>query len=204
MILYHVHRINQFDKDFSIGNTLEFGNKYNDLKSRSMNHCCMFQDDIIKKEDEGRIVLRDLETFISFDKIKNMSVSRQLDLLTAVKKYIHNSKLDIREMILEEVRLREHPNYPSRYTCAWLTDEASLPYWCEALNVQEEEYVALQVEADGNIFVSTDDLLPRSCMSNEDIYKGAYQYWNPSEADLKRNAREYLLDGKMKILKRVN
>ena len=54
------------------------------------------------------------------------------------------------------------------------------------------------------MFVSLDRLLPRCYMPHNDMYEQALKYWNPSKEDLKKvNEKEYLLEGTMKLVKRV-
>lgn len=203
--LYHIHTGCNYSDDFYVGNTLEFGNGINNFRKKFMLRDCTFTDEI-KRGDKIISVHRDLEDFMNMDRINDLSLSKRIELFETVRRYIHNSKIDMREMILEDVRKELYPQYPSRYSCAWLTDEDSLPYWIEALNLTErdKEYAIYEVQADGNMFVSLDRLLPRCYMPHNDMYEQALQYWNPSKEDLKKvNEKEYLLEGTMKLVKRV-
>ena len=67
-----------------------------------------------------------------------------------------------------------------------------------------DNYHLFEVEADGNIFVSTDKLLPCGYHKVRMIYEESFRYWNPSEEDLKdAKDKEYLFVGNLRILRRV-
>lgn len=140
---------------------------------------------------------------MDIEKISKMSDKEKIDLVDRVKEIIHNSNIDFRELILEEVRLRCFNDRPTRYKCMWLTDEESLPFWLDTLkNIKELK--TYELEVDGNIFVSTNSLLPDGYITKDLIYSKALEYWNPKEEDLKdAKDKEYLFEGKVKVLKRI-
>ncbi len=84
-----------------------------------------------------------------------------------------------------------------------MTDEESVDTWMKYLRYRDG-YQLFEVEADGNIFVSTNKLLPEGFHKTKMIYEESFRYWNPSEEDLKdAKDKEYLFEGNLRILRRV-
>ena len=94
----------------------------------------------------------------------------------------------------------------------FLTDERNLEYWYNKLCKDTSRFEFLsndpikvfEVEAEGNLFESSIDLLPGIYDMNLNIKGNANRYWAPSEYDLNNSyPNEYLLEGKAKILRRI-
>ena len=71
-------------------------------------------------------------------------------------------------------------------------------------NVCDFYGTAGEVEADGNLFVSTNKLLPSRSTKVQNIEFDAERYWNPTEYELNHsNTKEYLLEGTAKLIRKV-
>lgn len=202
MELFHIHRLNQFDSDFHEGNTVIFGTEPNALRLSYMKRTCTMPEVEGIVDGKEKVVHRDLEDFMDYEKIAGLPKDRQIELLDTIRRYIHNTKIDNREIILEDVRRELFPDRVSRYTCAWLTDEQFLEGWVQELTVKNDPIEIYRVDIDGNLFMSSDSLLPDMYLPSHMMYNQAIDYWNPSPIYLNQG-REYLLEGKMNLVERV-
>ena len=139
---------------------------------------------------------------------RNESISQEelTKLANLVQHYLRYSPILLREYILESIRLREFPQYISRAHCLYLTDRDSLKFWKGEL----EKYDIYKVEVTGNLFSSYECLLPQR---NQSILTQEYQarcYWQEKLDDYLKfmehniNDREYLFQGNVKVLKKIN
>lgn len=94
----------------------------------------------------------------------------------------------------------------------FLTDEEGLNRWFEILKQnglrfyydKVNPFDIFEVEADGNIFVSTSKLIPNRSSMIKNMESEAERYWNPTEYELNHsNTKEYLLEGTAKLLRKV-
>ena len=203
MKLYHIHKPNQHDEYFQEGAVLPAGSGINYFRGDFLNRSSSYLKST--EEQDGKTIRHfdSISNLINVDTIREMTDEEKIKLVDTVYAYVRNSQTDIRELILEDVRIRRFRERPSRYKCMWLTDHEGLNTWLRLLNTDDNAMV-FEVEANGNVFVSTNKLLPASYIPYNDMYKQACHYWDPSKEDL-RNAedREYLVTGDVKLLKRV-
>ena len=203
MKLYHIHRANDFDNFFEENNSFIVDNIANSMRRSTLNRSLSYVERSEKKGDitvdyRGRIT-----ELLNIEKISKLSDDKKKDLVRFVHDIIANMEIDFRELILEEVRRSNFNDRPSRYSCMWLTDLESLPYWEKEI-VSDNGIKIFEVDVDGNLFVSTDTLLPYGYKKKEHIYEEAFKYWNPKEEDLKdAKDKEYLFEGRVKVLKRI-
>lgn len=106
-----------------------------------------------------------------------------------------------REMALEVIRKEKHPELISRFHCIWLSDKNTLPYWIGQLPGK-----VYRVSATGIIFESSDNFLcGDEDREYEDIKKDCYKYWEaPFETEMDYIKKEYLFQGKIKVLERID
>lgn len=106
-----------------------------------------------------------------------------------------------REMALETIRKELYPYEISRFHCLWLCDKQSLPYWIGQLPGK-----VYRVSATGIIFESSDNYLSgEDEREYEDIKNGCYKYWEaPFDTELDTLKKEYLFQGKIKVLERMD
>ena len=120
-----------------------------------------------------------------------------------IKAYLNNQPLNLREYILETIRREEFPNLISRAHCLFLFDKPSLKYWNDTLN--NEKKTLFKLEVSGTAFCGHACLLPQT---SKKIYTQEYQarcYWQNKLQDNPyhiTNDREYLFQGKVKVLKK--
>ncbi len=213
MKLYNIHRENKYDKELKIGNKIKFDRcHYNYLKESLFDISSSFTQ--VEKLEDGK----DIKKYINFSEVLNYTDFKdyprknQIQLLDMIREYIVLSSSYNRESLLEEVRRKRYPNRPSRFECMFLTDEEGLENWLEILKKdnlrfyyeKENPIEVFEVEAKGNIFITTSKLIPNINTKLSNMYFEADRYWNPTEYDLcHSNCKEYLLEGTAKILRKV-
>ena len=198
MILYHIHKHNKFDSYFKEGNTFECGNSINHFTSELMN-------------TSGTINLNnksvDMEDALFRAHLGGYCLDDKSHVMNQIQAYLYNSKLNTRELILEQIRLQNYSNLPSRFNCIWLCDEECISTWLYLIN-SGEDFNIFEVEVgmsdNDNIFQSSSSLLPKLSSTNGQMFEQAKLYWNPSEEFLEeKNDLEYLYTGNVRVRKRI-
>lgn len=192
--MYHIHALGNKDELWQIGNTIDNSNEeFINIR----NNFTREQHLAVKNKNDEQYKYS----------IEN---SADCELFYAkLKKYVEKLKDTcfpnrIVEMILEEVRKEWFSDLPSRYNCIWLCSEKELPFWKEILNnVLGNRFKIFEVTVTGEIFASSDNLLPyfdyKSSNSIQWAYQDAYKYWNASLDDIDEEQKEYLFVGKIHI-----
>ena len=203
--LYHIKKFNDLSEDIKVGQTLEFNkNKLNNFRyfQKDYSGCyCSKTEEI-----DGKIInhYEDITTLLKYEDLKKKSEEEIKRILAILEAFHSCTCMEKREMILEEVRREKYTDKPSRYNCMWLTDEECISNWVKLLNAHEGNYSINEMELDGNIFVSTDELLPVTIHKTEDMYDEAHKYWNPTQEQLDvSKKREYLFEGIAKVKRKI-
>ena len=202
MKLYHIHKPNKYDELYTVGNVIEVGKEENDMRNKYLNSNDKYGKLLRYKISGGLYSYGPDKKIITLDTIDEMTELDKAVLCSHIYGRSFDTMKDIRELMLEEVRSMYYPEFTSRYTCMWLADENSLDYWCDIIH--SEGYPVYEMDVSGKLFASTSKLLPWIMDDPNDMYKKAYKYWKPSYEDLKdANDKEYLFEGKAKVLRRV-
>lgn len=106
-----------------------------------------------------------------------------------------------REMVLEEARKILYPNLPSRKNSIWLCDNKQIEFWKEELGNNSELF---RVSVTGKLFKSSDIFIPDDRMNILEMYERAKKYWNPDFSEIDESKTEYLFQGKIKVLEKIN
>ena len=129
------------------------------------------------------------------------------DLLKGASTIINGMNIFLREKALEEVRVLKYPNLPSRLHSMWLTDKKGLSFWRKALtNPQSKnphQLALFKVNVTGNLFKTSDYLIPDDNRTYEAKLWQAHMYWKPDYSGLYADRSEYLFHGKVKILEKL-
>ncbi len=104
-----------------------------------------------------------------------------------------------REKALEEGRLIFAPDVPSRVHSVFLSDSSDLAYWANL--VGDNSYDIFEVNADGNLFVSSDIFFPEQNLLFDLQVEKSREYWQPKIKELNRR-REYVFQGTIDLIKR--
>ena len=203
MKLYHIHKFNDIKDDFKVGDILET-NDLNRLRKDQLNCSSSYLKEVVKNDKGTFNMYEPLDSLLEMEKLEKMSREEIVKTVDLLKEYIHNNGIYRRESVLEEVRRESFIELPSRYKCMWLTDEECIESWLRLLGTKEGHYSINEMELDGNLFCSTDDLLPNYYEPIKNIYADAYRYWGRTQQNLdESDKREYLFEGQAKVLRKL-
>ena len=198
--LYHIRKFYDEEEDYHVGQILEFNKeKNNNLREYLLNSDGYYLDHY----NEKQLYWERLEHIFNIDlnKVPKDKLERMKSYLN---NYLHKNGMYRRESVLEEVRREKYIEKPSRYHCMWLTNEESLDSWIMLLSAEKDHFSVFEMELDGNLFCSTDELLPDPDHKLKEIYEEAEKYWNPTPKDIEDSIkREYIFEGIAKVKRKV-
>lgn len=203
MELYHIHKKNKYDKKWNVGNTLVVSEKFeNDMFRRYNNFGTTVP------VDYGDCVQYNLYHNLVISVLNDNSISlSDLNLLRTLLAQGYNisyyANMFKREQALEQSRLDNCPNLPSRLHSVYLADEDGKYYWNQIIDLNDESFDVYRVEATGNIFKTNEDLIPDESLSYIDAYNVSQRYWKPKFKNTSQEKNEYLVQGNIKILEKV-
>lgn len=113
---------------------------------------------------------------------------------------IKNMNIKNREEALEQYRQEHCPFFPSRLHSVYLTDEKNLAFWSQQLK-KGHELSLFKVSVTGDLFKSSDLLLPAEELTVAQMYEAAKNYWYPDNR--KEKNMEYLFQGELKVLQKL-
>lgn len=199
-IMYHIHKLDVNEKNNDLW---EVGKTFDNTKDEFINefyntsigfNTKVFFDGEIKCFSE---MLRYFTNVIEEKGRISNNLTKQL--IDNAQIYIGEQDILRREIAVEEVRKTYYPDLISRISCIWLCDEQYLDYWKNKLAGAIRVF---KVEIDGELFVTTNRLLPKDYDSYEECMKKAHDYWNPKLR--KDDTKEYLFRGNLTILEELN
>lgn len=191
-IMYRIIKNKYLSDEWEVGNNFTIDEKYNSFGYYSINH--------IYKQEYNNKEIDDL-----CEDAYNGAFNKEelLKIKDIIKMFYINYTCDHKEYLLENIRKDEFPNLISRMHCLFLTDKESLPYW---KNVFRNMNTSLfKIEVSGLMFLSHSCLLPQRRATFFEQENQARCYWqnklkeNPYHIT---NDREYLFQGKVKVLKK--
>ena len=147
-----------------------------------------------------------------FDKIIDIYLKTEQDKETYIKllkesrRILMGASIFMREMALEEIRKQKYNTLPSRKHSIWLCDEKSKNFWNKELIKESNGQLDLyKVLVSGELFKSSDEFIPDNHLNYETMLKESEKYWDPVfENDKQEEKAEYLFQGKVKILEKIN
>ncbi len=191
--MYHLHRLNIYPELWVEGSTIDNTSKdfLSNYTSSGNNTSYLEQFD---------------NEYLPFYQIirhyrKSKPDDNTIDILLEYSDiYIHNLLICQRENALEEVRREYYPNKISRREAIWVCDEPQIITWKKDLPGDRE---LLKVAVSGTMFVSSADFLPSIGISYNESLEMAHNYWNPDFNKCDESSLEYLVKGKIKVLKKI-
>lgn len=178
--LYHIVRYEKL----KIGQKLHFGGKPNYF-CQNMNALNFELED----NDINELILtKDIKEF-------NFQETNTL------KRYVYESCMITRELVLENIRLKEFPNYPSRLECLYCVEtyEDAIK-WIAPLKRMDKLNPPLQIvklKAKGKLFKGDGNLMLRNTLSINSKIDMARKYWN---AETNSNNKELLFVGDVEVV----
>lgn len=188
--LFHIHKLNNEDKNWQVGNVLEIG--------LNINYFTKFA-----YEFESKIRINDalypcLNFFEYLENTDDLNTKNRL--LSMSQSIISEYQILVRELGMETVRKEKFPQFPSRNRCIWLCREDQIEYWTKMF---EGDFEIFQVQIFNPVFKSRNSLIPLPSDSYNDILKKAEYYWQYNAKD-ENEDDEYLYVGKLKIIKKYD
>lgn len=158
--LYHIVRYKKLKK----GQKLHFGGELNCF-CKNINS----QNFVVEEKDINMLTLnKDLKDFNNQEE-------------KTLKSYIYESCLMIRELVLENVRMKEFPNLPSRLECLYCAETLEeAKKWVPILLRMNKAFKPLQIvklKAKGILFKGDGSLMLRNTNSIDSKIEMARKYW---------------------------
>ena len=198
-VMYHYHKLGIYDDKWQVGNELLVDNNFNSF-------CGSIVDKFttaVKCENGIFSLEKIIDKYLNDISIENVDLKTITKLLKASSAIITKADMYNRELMLEKYRKENNPKLPSRLHSIWLADKESLNFWKEQLN-GGRNLTLYRVSVTGNLFKSSDSFIPDDELTAKEMYQVSSKYWNPvfSEDDLCK--AEYLFQGKVKVLEKIN
>ena len=198
-IMYHYHRLGIYDDIWQIGNEIIVDDNFNS-----------YYGSIIDKFSTGVKCVngifsldRVIDEYIDDIGLGNVDLNTIEDLLKCSSLIIKNINIYNRELMLEKYRKENNPKLPSRLHSIWLADKKSLNFWEGQLN-GSGKLKLYRVSVTGNLFKSSDSFIPDDELTAKEMYETSSNYWNPTFKEEDLCKAEYLFQGKVKVLEKIN
>ena len=132
----------------------------------------------------------------------NLKGSDYKRLLECARDILQPMGVTVREIAMEKYRITNCPEKPSRLHSLFACDESALNYWNDRL--QDGNYDLLRIQVADDTFVSNEQLFPAEKLCLGDKVINAHKYFHPKAKDLDLSTSEYLVQGKVRILEKVD
>ena len=198
-IMYHYHKLGLYDDIWQVGNELVVDDNFNSF-------CGSIVDKFttaVKCENGIFSLEKIIDEYLDDIGIENVDLNTITNLLKASSDIITKADMYNRELMLEKYRKENNPKLPSRLHSIWLADKESLNFWEGQLNGRRKLKL-YRVSVTGNLFKSSDSFIPDDELTAKEMYEASSTYWKPifKEEDLYK--AEYLFQGKVKVLEKIN
>ena len=216
MELYHLHLLGNHDrlykenKEFVVDPT-KFNNRiYNRIYNATPNVDVYKYARMVKiinyycaqagyRQFDRNINVGELIEFI----IKQGASEDELfSILNDAKEMLLAEGINSREMAMEEYRKENCPTRPSRMHSLFACTEEGIEFW--RTQIMDNDVEIFRVDVMDEPFVSNSGLLPDETLPYGAKIQASYKYFNPSKKDLGDYADEYLVQGKVRVLKKVD
>ena len=212
--MYHFHTKNIHDNLWKKGNVIEIDENYKSDFITGYERCSTYYSRGTNKTTHElfdtlyyNIDRLDNPEFI--EELMNLSNDDIKEYAKGLRRYLGTATtifrgylIRDREYILESVRQKYYPDLPSRYNSIWVCDEKSKDFWNSHLASNKVLY---NVSLTGNLFKSSDEFIPDYRQELFVMEELAHKYWNPKfETEEQENKAEYLFQGNVRVLKRIN
>ncbi len=156
------------NRNFKVGDKIHFGNEFNG-QMKIFNFT--FNKDGKPLHELGL-------------KSSKQGIIKDKKLLFEMSVALQNYDLFMREIALEEVRKEKFPNFPSRFKCMYLSDNKDIVI--KNLNIMhykfpENQYQAISVKLNGEIFYAKDFGIGRYGLSFNEYKILAEKYWSQNQ-----------------------
>ena len=200
--MYHLHKKGNFDYLWYPGNKLVVDDNFTSNFTRLLTDFNTNTSSATGKSESFEDILLDL---FYFQNIENLPKETLIELLKDSRKIIHKANMFKREKAFEEIREKKFSDLPSRVHSIWVSDNKSLSFWKHALiDPSHIDDVALfEVSLTGNLFKSSDYLIPEDDLSYGQLLEAAEEYWNPNFSKIPSDKNEFLFQGEVNVTNEI-
>ena len=197
--MYHYHRLGLYDDIWQIGNEIIVDDNFN-------SYCGSIVDKFttgVKCKNGIFSLERIIDEYLEKIGLENVDLETITNLLKDSHIIITNANMYSRELMLEQYRKEHNPKLPSRLHSIWLADKESLNFWEGQLNGRRKLKL-YRVSVTGNLFKSSDSFIPDDELTAKEMYESSFNYWNPTFKEEDLCKAEYLFQGKVKVLEKID
>jgi hypothetical protein len=118
----------------------------------------------------------------------------------------HHTSVALRELALEEIRVKKYPAYPSRMACLYVSEtfEEAENWGRYFAEIGRPTYSIVKLDVGGNCFIGDANKCFRGQLSKEENLRLAEAYWeNKTDRNNTQQIREMLVDGEITVLEIV-
>lgn len=198
-IMYHYHKQDHYDSMWKVNNEIIVDQNFNSYFGTILTK---FETTVTVSDNSLQTFDRILNYYLKEENLEKIDRELLIRLLRESKRIISNTNVYIRELALEEIRIKYFSELPSRLHSIWVCEESQLDFWKDNLNGDLE---LLKLELSGTLFHSSDAFLPPENINVSEIKKEAKRYWTPNfQTEEEKLKSEYLFQGKVKIIEKMN
>ena len=216
MKLYHIHTLGNKDRMYRPNKEIIIDkNKYNNnLYEKVMNSRTSVSTSNYKKtveclnEKMRSLGYNQYTTSVSLALILDIMQSPSLPIsekkiaLQEARQIILNMQFLKRELSVEDYRKDNFPDKPSRLHSMYACNEAGINYWTNIIGMLDADIY--RIDAYDEVFHTNEQLLPYEESTYRESYALASKYFNPRERDFNVYQDEYLVQGRVRILEKVD
>lgn len=118
----------------------------------------------------------------------------------------HHTRVALRELALEEVRLQRYPEYPSRLSCLYVSKTlVEAKKWADLfIDWKRPTYAIVKLKVEGNSFVGDANNCFQATIQQEENLLLANRYWkNLPNLQGEKPIQEVLVNGDIEVIKMV-
>lgn len=196
------------DKNF----TNRLGNKVNNFNDCTVNNELRHIINEINTcfRDYGYQTFSKMPLYLVFDHLiyimekenKKITPELQLTIFKELRNMTFQAAIAKRELAMENFRKDNKQELPSRLHCLYATTENGIKYWKN--NIVDGELEVFRIDTLSEPFITSETFIPDEDSTYEQMYNGAFRYWNPKLKNMPEDTFEYLVQGKVKILEKVD
>ena len=125
----------------------------------------------------------------------------KIKALKEARRILINMQYLKREKAMEDYRIDNCPDKPSRLHSMYACSEEGLNYW--SLQLSQTKADIYRIDACDEVFYTNEQLLPFEESTYRESYALASRYFNPRKKDFNLYQDEYLIQGRVRILEKV-
>lgn len=135
------------------------------------------------------------------DNRKMIDFKTEKFILQEVRKLAFQAEIFKRETAMECFRKNNNSDLPSRQHCLYATTESGINYWKNKLT--DGDLDIYRIETFEEPFKTNEIFIPDESGTYEEMYNNSFRYWNPKFKNVPEETTEYLVNGKVRILEKV-